>query len=334
MKRNLQLSLACWNYDRCAALLDGTISIAGVDLNFCVKNPTDIFANAFTEAPFDICELSASSYVLQVAEGHCEYIAIPIFISRAFRHGGIYVRDDAGISTPKNLEGRLIGIPEYQMTMALWVRGILQDEYGVDFHTFRYRTGGTNEPGRKERLPLKLPFSIDIEAIDDGETLDALLLRGDLDAIISPNTPHSFMAKHPRIRRLFPDPVAEERAYFERTRLFPIMHIIGIRRSLLDLDPGLAVSVFNAFVSSRRIAMNVLEQTATASANRLHLPWIAAEWEATRLLMGDDFWPYGVAENTKDLTTLCRYSHEQHLSKRQLGVEELFFSETLELRGI
>ena len=327
------LSLACWNYDRCEPLIDGRVAIDGVQLQPNVMYPTEIFGRAFTEASFDICELSASSYVMQVAQGQCEYAAIPVFVSRAFRHGGFYVRADAGIFSPKDLEGRVIGVPEYQMTMALWARGILQDDYGVDCRTFKTRTGGTNKAGRKERLPLVLPDDMDVRPIDDAETLNDLMLAGVLDAMISPMTPQAFTDGDSRIRRLFADPAAEERAYFQRAGLFPIMHVIGIRRRLLEANPELAVDVFKAFVAARRIAMDRLEETATASANRLHLPWVTAEWEATRALMGNDYWPYGVAENVADLEALCRYSYEQHLAPRRLDVRELFVPATVDLPG-
>ena len=327
------LSLACWNCDRCEPLIDGRVAIDGVQLQPNVIYPTEIFAQAFTEASFDICELSASSYVMQVAQGQCEYAAIPVFVSRAFRHGGFYVRADAGIFSPKDLEGRVIGVPEYQMTMALWARGILQDDYGVDCRTFKTRTGGTNKAGRKERLPLVLPDDMDVRPIDDAETLNDLMLAGALDAMISPMTPQAFTDGDSRIRRLFADPRAEERAYFQRAGLFPIMHVIGIRRRLVEANPELAVDVFKAFVAARRIAMDRLEETATASANRLHLPWVTAEWEATRALMGNDYWPYGVAENVADLEALCRYSYEQHLAPRRLDVRELFVPATVDLPG-
>ena len=327
------LSLACWNYDRCEPLIDGRVAIDGVQLQPNVMYPTEIFGQAFTEASFDICELSASSYVMQVAQGQCEYAAIPVFVSRAFRHGGFYVRADAGIFSPKDLEGRVIGVPEYQMTMALWARGILQDDYGVDCRTFKTRTGGTNKAGRKERLPLVLPDDMDVRPIDDAETLNDLMLAGALDAMISPMTPQAFTDGDSRIRRLFADPRAEERAYFQRAGLFPIMHVIGIRRRLVEANPELAVDVFKAFVAARRIAMDRLEETATASANRLHLPWVTAEWEATRALMGNDYWPYGVAENVADLEALCRYSYEQHLAPRRLDVRELFVPATVDLPG-
>ncbi len=328
-----RLSLGCWNYDRCQPLLDGRVTIAGVELDPHILYPTDIFARAFTDAPFDISELSASSYIMQAAQGVCAYTAIPVFVSRAFRHGGIYVRTDRGIERPGDLEGRVVGVPEYQMTMALWTRGILQDHYGVDFRNLRYRTGGTNKAGRKERLALDLPPSMDVQPIAEDQTLNELMVAGELDAMISPMTPLAYTQSDPFVRRLFADPVAEERDFYRRTGSFPIMHVIGIRKTLLTADPTLAVRVYEAFVAARRMAMDALEETATASANRLHLPWLAAEWEATRALMGTDYWPYGVAENRTDLEALCRYSAEQYLAPRRPEIEELFVPETCALAG-
>lgn len=324
----MKLSLGCWDYDRCRPLLDGRVEIDGVELEPNILYPTDIFARAFTEAPFDISELSASSYILQVSRGECAYAAIPVFVSRAFRHGGYYVRDDSGIETPKDLEGKRVGVPEYQMTMALWARGILQDDHGVDFRKLKYRTGGTNKPGRKERLALDLPDSMDVQPIAEDACLNDLILSGDIDAMISPMTPDAFTQGDPRVRRLFSDPTTAERQYFARTGIFPIMHVIGIRKTLLAAHPGLASRVYEAFVEARRLAMDELEVTATASANRLHLPWLAAEWEATRALMGNDYWPYGVTQNEADLEAMCRYSFEQYLSPRKIGVEDLFVPET------
>jgi len=329
----LKLSLGCWDYDRCRPVLDGRVKIPGVALDPHIHYPTDIFAKAFTEAPFDISELSASSYILQVGQGHCAYTAIPVFVSRAFRHGGVYVRSDSGIATPKDLEGRVVGVPEYQMTMALWARGILQDQYGMDFRTLRYRTGGTNKAGRKERLKLDLPADMDVQPVPEDQTLNDLMMAGELDAMISPMTPAAFTAGDPAIRRLFADPIAEERAYYRQTGCFPIMHVIGIRKTLLAAHPELARQVYEAFVQARRMAMDELEVTATASANRIQLPWLTAEWEATRALMGKDYWPYGVAENAADLEALCRYSHEQYLSPRLLSVDDLFVPETCDLPG-
>jgi len=328
------LTLACWDYDRTRAILDGRAGVAGWSIDATVAPPGKLLPMAVGKASFDVTEMSLSSYLMQVDRGEGAYVAIPVFVSRAFRHGGIYVREEAGIEKPKDLEGRLVGVPEYQMTMGLWTRGILQDEYGVDFRTLRYRTGGTNEPGRKERLPLELPDTMEVEPIPVGRCLNDLLVAGELDAVLSPSPPNAFTAgSRGPVRQLFADSVAEEKAYYLRTGLFPIMHVIGVRRSLVDAYPDLAVGVFQAFVEARNLALAELEQTARSSSNRLTLPWFAAEWEATKALMGASFWPYGVAENQKDLDTAIRYSREQFLTARRLSVEELFSPDTLTMRG-
>jgi 4,5-dihydroxyphthalate decarboxylase len=329
-----KLTLACWDYDRTRALLEGRVGVAGWRIDAKAQPPKETFPRAVADAPFDVSELSLSSYLMQVSRGEGAYIAIPAFVSRAFRHGAIYVRTKRGIETPKDLEGRLVGVPEYQMTMALWVRGILGDEYGVDFSKIRYRTGGANKPGRKERLALELPEDMDVAPIPEGSTLNELLLAGELDAVIAPTPPDVFTAGDKAVRRLFIDPAAEERAYYARTGLFPIMHVIGVRRTLADEHPGLAADLFRAFVEARNLAMCEHDLTARSSANRMMLPWFADQWEATKDLMGDDFWPYGVAENRAELEAVCRYSHEQNLGRKRLSVEALFAPETVELPGI
>ena len=329
-----KLTLACWDYDRTRALLEGRVGVAGWRIDAKVEPPEETFPRAVADAPFDVSELSLSSYLMQVSRGEGAYIAIPAFVSRAFHHGAIYVRTKRGIETPKDLEGRLVGVPEYQMTMALWVRGILGDEYGVDFRKIRYRTGGANKPGRKERLALELPEDMDVAPIPEGSTLNELLLAGELDAVIAPTPPDGFTAGDKAVRRLFTDPAAEERAYYARTGLFPIMHVIGVRRTLADEHPGLAADLFRAFVEARNLAMREHDLTARSSANRMMLPWFADQWEATKDLMGEDFWPYGVAENRAELEAICRYSHEQNLGRKRLSVEALFAPETVELPGI
>ncbi len=329
-----KLTLACWDYDRTRALLEGRVGVAGWRIDAKAQPPEETFPRAVADAPFDVSELSLSSYLMQVSRGEGAYIAIPAFVSRAFHHGAIYVRTKRGIETPKDLEGRLVGVPEYQMTMALWVRGILGDEYGVDFRKIRYRTGGANKPGRKERLALELPEDMDVAPIPEGSTLNELLLAGKLDAVIAPTPPDGFTAGDKAVRRLFTDPAAEEWAYYARTGLFPIMHVIGVRRTLADEHPGLAADLFRAFVEVRNLAMREHDLTARSSANRMMLPWFADQWEATKDLMGGDFWPYGVAENRAELEAICRYSHEQNLGRKRLSVEALFAPETVELPGI
>lgn len=327
----LSLSLACWDYDRTRPVLDGRVGVNGWRIEATAAPPGELFPLAVGPAPYDVTEMSLSSYLMQRAAGTCAYIALPVFVSRAFRHGAVYVRTDAGIETPTDLEGRLVGVPEYQMTLAVWVRGILADEYGVDVSRLRYRTAGLEKPGRKERLPLDLPAGMDVAAAPEGSWLDDMLVRGEIDAVMAPSPPPSFVAGDARVRRLIADPKRAETDYYRRTGIFPVMHAIGVRESLADAHPGLAAALFRAFAAAKRLAMAENARIAAASANKLTLPWFADEWEATRALMGDDFWPYGLAPNRAALEALCRYSHEQFLSPTRLDPEALFHPETLDL---
>ena len=327
------LTLATWDYDRVRPVLDGRVEVEGFDVAPVVIEPSALFPRTLRQAAFDVSELSFSSYLFQTARGDCQYVAIPVFPSRAFRHGSIYVRADAGIEEPKDLEGRLIGIPEYQMTQVVYVRGFLADEYGVDFHQLRYRRGATNFAGLKERLPLDLPDSVDIEPIPADKSTNDLITAGELDAIIAPQPPKAFVDGDPRVRQLFADVVAAERAYYGKTGIFPIMHILVVRKSLVEEHPALAPNLFRAFIEAKKLAMAELDAIAEASANKITLPWFAAELAQTKALMGKDFWSYGVAENAKELSDMCRYSHEQHLSARLLTVGDLFAPETVEMDG-
>ena len=328
------LTVACWDYDRTRALLDGRVGIEGCRVIPVTIGTEDAFPRAVSRQEFDVSELSMSSYLLQHSRGECPYVAIPAFLSRAFRHDAFYIRTDRGIEEPKDLEGKVVGVPEYQMPLALWARGILQDEYGVDFRTLRYRTGGTNKPGRKERLPLNLPAHMDVQPIPPETSLNELLVAGELDAIMSPGPPRAFIDGGPVVRRLIPDTTAAEKAYYEKTGFFPIMHFVGVRRELVEQHPWLPERVFAAFVEAKKIALREMDEMVALSANKVTMPWFAAELAATRALMGDDFWSYGVAANRGELEAVCRYSQEQYLAERPLTVEELFAPETLEMAGL
>jgi 4,5-dihydroxyphthalate decarboxylase len=275
--------------------------------------------------------MSLSSYVIQVSRGEGDYVAIPVFPSRGFRHSGIYVRADRGITQPKDLEGRLVGIPEYQMTFGLWIRGILSDHYGVDTNAIRYRTAGNNSAGRVERLPLEIPSSLDVRPLGPGATLTAALAAGEIDAILAPTPPRCFTDGDPNVRRLFPDSGVEERDYFAKTRFFPIMHVIGIRKELVAASHDLAERVFRAFGEAKRRGFVELTRMMRASVPYISIPWIADEWAATIALMGPDYWPYGIGPNREQLDAICRYSTEQHLARRPLTIEDLFAASTLNL---
>lgn len=330
---DVTITFGCWNYDRLKPIIDGRVGVEGCTVAPIVLKTEQLFPRAFQRQEFDVSELSISSYMLQVTRGDCGYVAIPVFPSRAFRHACIYVRADRGIDSPKDLEGKTVGVPEFQMTLALWLRGMLQDSYGVDFRTLRYRTGGTNVPGRKERLPLKLPAHMDARPIPEGRCLNDLLVSGELDAVMTPQPPTAFSEGSPLVRRLFPDVAQVERAYYKETGFFPIMHVVGIRRTLVEKHPWLPANLFKACVAAKAMAVAELDAIAKGNANRITLPWFAAEWEATQALMGTDFWSYGLPANRKELEALIRYSREQYLSERDLAVDELFDPSTLALPG-
>tara|TARA_R110000772_G_scaffold49123_7_gene112933 strand:- start:26344 stop:27336 length:993 start_codon:yes stop_codon:yes gene_type:complete len=320
----LDLTLACWDYDRAAAVLDGRVPVPGCRIDAQVHPTSTLFPLAVGEARFDVTEMSMSSYILEVAKGEGAYVAIPVFLSRAFRHNGFVVRADAGIEKPKDLEGKRVGVPEYQMTAALWMRGILAEEYGVDTDTFQWRTGALEEGTRKDRLTLDLPPHMSVTPIEAGESLQDLLLAGELDAVFAPKPLNALVAGDPRVRRLFPDFASVERAYHAKTGFFPIMHAIGVRRTIAEAYPWLPKALFDAFTQSRDLAMAKLEGIWLGSANRLTLPFFHAEMEETRALMGADFWKYGFAANRAELDAMCRWSQAQHLAPRRVAPEELF----------
>jgi len=320
----LKLSLATWDHDRVAALHDGRTGVPGVEIDGHILPTSQLFPIALTEARFDVTELSVSSYLLQVSRGTGAYTAIPAFVSRAFRHNGFFARAGSGITGPADLAGRTVGVPEYQMTAALWMRGILADEYGVDLASIRWRTGALDAGVRRERLELELPPGMVVEPIAEGETLQQLLMAGDIDALLAPKPPAAFLDANPAIRRLVPDYQEVERDYHRRTGFFPIMHLIGVRKSLVTENPWLPRALLDAFTAARDLALARLREVWLGSANRLSLPWLGASMERTLETMGPDYWPYGLKANRAELAAICRYSRAQYLAARDLTPEELF----------
>jgi len=324
---DLALTLACWNYDRTRALFDGRVRPDGIDLT-CLDLPVEeTFFRMLRHQEFDAAEMSLSSYVVSLFADDPPFVAIPVFPSRFFRHSCIYVNAAAGIARPEDLVGRTVGTPEYQMTAPVWIRGIHADAHGVPVDSVTYVTGGLEEPGRQEKLALHLPPGIHIRPIGPQQTLSAMLASGEIDALHTARAPSSFRAGDGRVRRLFEDFPAVEREYFRRTRIFPIMHTVVIRRQIYRRHRWIAQSLLKAFTAAQRAAYDDLAQTA---ALKVMLPWLTAHVEETRREMGGDFWPYGLARNAETLATFLRYSHEQGLSARRLAPEALFAPETLE----
>src|SRR5471032_1660040 len=302
MMMAVPLSLAVGDYDRTRAIFDGRAEIEGCDLTAVMLQPEEAFHRAFKFQEFDVTEMSLSSHIVNTARGEAHYIGIPAFVSRLFRHSGIYIRTDRGIKRPEDLKGKTIGLPEYQITANVWIRGMLKDQHGVAPRDIKWRRGGIEEPGRDERTPIKLPPDIDLQNIPADRTLSQMLESGELNGMIGARAPSCFLRGAPNVARMFPDyPVAEE-AYFQRTKIFPIMHLIGIRRSLVEKDPWLAVSVYKAFVKAKQICMHEFNQIGHLACS---LPWSVHEYERLKRVMGEDFWSYGLEANRHVLETLA-----------------------------
>ena len=323
----LRLSLGCWNYDRTRALMDGSVRPDGIDLNYLEMPVEETFFRMLRHREFDCAEMSLSSYAVSLSKPERPFIAIPIYPSRFFRHSCIYVNADAGIREPKDLIGKRIGTPEFQMTAPVWIRGILSDRYAVPVDSVTYCTGGVEETGRTEKIKLDLQPNIRVEAIGPTQTLSQMLLDGEIDALHTARMPSTFRSGGGRVRRLFENYVDVERQYFRDTGIFPIMHVVVIRREVYEAHRWVAQSLYKAFVQAQRRTYEDLQETAALKAM---LPWLGAHLEDARQEMGDDFWPYGLERNRKTLETFLRYHFEQGLSKRLLTPDELFAPETLE----
>jgi 4,5-dihydroxyphthalate decarboxylase len=307
--------------------MDGSIQPDGIELNSLDMPVEETFFRMLRHKEFEVAELSMSSYTVSLHSEARPFVAIPIFPSRFFRHSCIYVNADSGIKEAKDLIGKRIGNPEYQMTAPVWIRGILQDHYGVPVDSVTYVTGGEEEPGRSEKIKLDLPKNIRLESIGPTQTLSKMLEDGEIDALQTARMPSSFLKKNGKVKRLFPNYVDVERAYYRETGIFPIMHVIAIRRDVYEANRWVAQSLYKAFVESQRRTYADLKETAALKAM---LPWLPAHLDEVRAEMGDDYWPYGLEKNHKTLSTFLRYHHEQGLSKKLLTPEQMFAPEALE----
>lgn len=318
---NLKLSIAMGDYDRTRPIHDGRVKIDGVDPVTMLLSPEEMFFRVFRHEAFDVSEMSFSSYCVKLARGDGAYVALPVFLSRAFRHSSVYIRTDRGIAGPADLKGRRIGIAEYQLTANVWVRGILEDDHGVTPSDITWVRGGMNTPGRPEKISLNLPPSIAIEQAPEGATLDAMLRAGEIDGFIGPRAPRAFDERHPDIGRLFTDGIAAASDHYRRTGLFPIMHVLGVRRRLAEAHPWLPGALLKAFAEAKNAAQTALADT---SATKVTMPFVEDALAAASDLLGPDPWTYGVSGNETVLDTFLDYHHRQGLSQRRLSVEELF----------
>jgi 4,5-dihydroxyphthalate decarboxylase len=306
------------------------VQIDGCDPVYMLLSPEEMFFRAMRSRDFDITELSFSSYLVKHAQGDCPYIAVPVFLSRAFRHTSIYVRKDR-IRTPQDLKGKRVGIPEYQLTAIVWARSILQDDYGIRPEDVTWVRGGIDTPGRPEKIKLNLPAGVHVEAAPEGTTISQLLDAGEIDGFIAPRPPSGAALQNPHVGWLFDDPTAVAKDYYRRTGIFPIMHVVGIRKEIAAAHPWLPGAVFKAFNASKAAALELLADT---SATKVTLPFVEEQLKAAKDLLGEDFWSYGVQANRNTLQAFLKHHHAQGLSSRLVEVDELFHPSTYETYSI
>lgn len=325
MTARLPVSYAGVVYDRTRALYAGEVTPEGVDLTYHSVGIEELFWRQGRYAEFDAAEFSLGAYLAGVGAGEDRFTALPVFPSRAFRHSALYVAADGGIKTPADLTGRRVGTPEWSMTASLWMRGILGDHYGVDLGSVDWFTGGLDEPGRQEKSKVAPPPHYRVQHIGAERTLSQMLLAGQLDLVIAARAPAAFRAGDPRIRRLFADPRAEERAYFAATGIVPIMHVVVLRRSLAQAHPWLPNTLRGAFERARAGVLAGLRDNAVSSAS---LVWEASYADEEAELFGDPF-RYGAAENAAELDAILRYAAEQGFSAAPLTLSQVFWPGTL-----
>jgi 4,5-dihydroxyphthalate decarboxylase len=360
---DIPITVASGDYDRIRAIRDGTVKVDGCAVTYHVVEPNQLFARNLKAQEFDVSEMSFSTYITLRDQGNAHYTAIPVFLSRAFRHSAIFVRTDRGIASPADLKGKRVGTPEYLTTMLVWMRGLLSDEYGLAPSDLRWRLGGLEQPasapsphspsktgvnalmvgeGRgggagglgarapHARTPIPDPSpqgggekrpTVDIEPIPAGKTLAGMLAEGELDAVFSARPPSCFLKGVPHVGRLFADTRAVEQAYYRKSGVYPLMHAVGIRNSLIAQHPWMARAAFDAFRKAKEIAVADLQKLAAFS---ITLPWVEAEFRATQAVLGKDIWPYAIEANRNAIETLCRYLHEQGFTTRRMRTEELF----------
>jgi len=324
--KKLRLTLACWPYDRTRALADGSVRMEGIDLVYLPLEVEETFWRQARFQEFDASEMSLSSYVKTLNAEKPPFIAIPVFPSRSFRHSCIFVSAKSGIRKPEDLKGRRVAAPEYQMTAPVWIRGILSDDFGVKVTDVQHFSGGEEEPGRVEKLKLDLPPHIRYSPIPEDKTISRMLADGELDAFVTARAPSTFYSEPDKVQRLFPDYVEREKEFYRRTKIFPIMHTVVIKREIYDANPWIAQALYKGLSHAKDLCLEGLNQTHVL-ANML--PWLVAHVEEAKRELGEDWWPYGLEANRHVLDTFLRHHHEQGLSKRRFKPEEIFARESL-----
>jgi ABC-type nitrate/sulfonate/bicarbonate transport system substrate-binding protein len=327
----LKLRFGCWHYDRTRALADGTVQPDGIELSYSTRVQVGEIMERVLKGEYDVAELGFTYYLRSLEAPNPPFIAIPVFPNRLFRHGAIFVNTRAGIAEPRDLIGKKVGeLHRYGHDAGIWAKGALSDDYGVPAKSFNYYVGPLDKPAAQgDWAAPAAPEGVRIHPLGSGQTLDAMLEKGEIDALFSAWIPPSLRAGSANVARLFVDYEAVERDYFRRTGIFPIMHTVVIRREVYDRNPWVAAALVEAFQKAKAIAENAYRAGSIFFTPSLMIPWVASLQDRNRALLGDDFWPYGIARNREVLETVLRYHREQSLLTRDWSVEELFARETL-----
>ena len=318
---NLKLTLACWDYDRTRPLIDGRVKPEGIDLDIKVMRPREMFPRMLEKKEFEVSELSLGHYVTLKGRDSCPFVAVPVALSKIFRHSCIYVRTDAGIRSPQDLRGKRVGATQLGSTGIIFMNGMMQHEYGVGVEDIHWFMGGLDSPTTRPVIPLNLPDKIKFDFLPADQTLEGMLEAGQLDALFALYIPSIFQKGSHRVARLFPNYYEVEQDYYRRTRIFPIMHTVVVRDDVHREHPWVAESMYKAFCEARDLAVDGLYDT---DALRLSLPWLINHLEETWKVLGKDFWAYGLEPNRPALEAIGQYVYEQGFSPRAVNPDELF----------
>jgi len=316
----LSLTVAMPDYDHARDLVTGVVQPDGIDLTCLIMAVEEIFYRFIVYKEWDVSEISMAKYCSLIAQGDKNFLALPVFPSRVFRQGSLYVRRNGGVKTVNDLAGKRIGIPEWAQTAAVYSRGFLQHEYGIKLSSIEWVQAGVNQPGRVEKVELKLPKGIKLMRVPD-KSLNEMLLSGEVDAVMAARAPAAFVAGNPNICRFFDNFLEVEAAYYKKTGIFPIMHAVAVKRDVLDKNPWVARSLFNAFEEAkRRSVARAVDSTVTM----FPIPWCYEYARRGMELLGEDYFPYGIEPNRRTLEAFLKYAHEQGVCQRVVKVEELF----------
>ncbi len=328
---DLPLTLSMCIYDRTRPLLDKRVRPQGIDLRMLTPSIEECIIGMLRHQRWDAAEMSLSAALIALERGDPAFTILPIFPSRCFRHSAVFVNASSGIDQPSDLKGKRVAVPAYaRLAAAVWVRGTLEDDWGVAPSDVTWVVPEPLPVGSADNIPVNLPANVKVEEVAPDPWIDHRLAEGEVDALVTARLPRAFVARDPRVRRLFNDHRRIEADYFERTGIFPPMHALVVRRELYEAEPWIGPSLFEAFVAAKRQG---LADAYEIDVSRYSLGWWVSYWEEERSLLGEDPWTYGVVPNRHTIETFVDYCHRQGLLKRRLPLEEVFPTNSLDTSG-